>query len=66
MARRRYTRGEVPGARLYWLDTGWGCGGVFVLKGRIVGGASIFSRLAGQKLKDLPGRYKSKKVKKKR
>lgn len=66
MTMARYVRGDAPGASLYWLDTGWGCGGVYVSKGRVVGGAAIFSKLGGQKLKDLPNRYKSKKVKRER
>lgn len=54
----RYQRGIVPGTRLCWLDTGWGCGGVCIRNGRIIGGAAIFSKLHGQRLKDLPRRYR--------
>lgn len=62
MSKRRYIRGEVQGARLVWLDTGWGCGGVFIRDGRIVGGAAIFGKLGGTRIKDLPRRYRWKKV----
>jgi hypothetical protein len=62
MGKTRYIRGDVPGARLYWIDTRKACGGIFVRSGRIVGGAGSFSRLAGLKVKDLPKRYTVKKV----
>lgn len=62
MIRSSYKRGVVKGARLWWLDTGWACGGVFVRKGRIVGGAPIFRKFGGQRIRDLPGRYKVQRV----
>lgn len=46
---------------LYWLDTGWACGGVLVDNlGKIVGGAPIFKKLLGQQLIEVltRGRYK--------
>lgn len=57
-----YIRGHVDGARLYWLDAKFGCGGVYVRNGKIVGGAAIFSKLAGQDIKSLPKWYRVKKV----
>ena len=36
---------------LWWLDTGWACGGIYVEEGFIVrGGAPIFRKLIGQTL----------------
>jgi hypothetical protein len=52
--------GEIEafvGADLYWIDTGWACGAVFVIEGRIVGGAPVFRRLRGQTLSRLPAAY---------
>ncbi len=62
MGKTRYIRGDVPGARLYWIDTKKACGGILVRGGRIVGGAGSFSQLAGRKVKDLPRWYKLAKV----
>ncbi len=43
---------------LCWLDTGWGCGGVFIDgEGTIVGGAPIFRKLFGRNIHVLPYRW---------
>lgn len=48
------------GKKLYQLDTGWACGGIFVENGTVVGGASIFRKLFGSKLTKLKQVYKVK------
>lgn len=38
---------------MYWIDTGWACGGVFVKDDIIIGGAPIFKRFFGQPIINL-------------
>jgi len=38
---------------MYWIDTGFACGGVFVKDGIITGGAPIFKRFFGQPIINL-------------
>lgn len=38
---------------MYWIDTGWACGGVIVEDDIIVGGAPIFRRFFGQPIINL-------------
>jgi uracil-DNA glycosylase family 4 len=50
-------------ADLYQIDTGWGCGGIFVENGIIVGGAPIFKKLFGETLDKIRRTYKTTMVK---
>lgn len=43
----------------YQLDTGWACGGIEVVDGKIVGGAPIFRRLVGQRIESLAQSYRT-------
>jgi hypothetical protein len=46
-------------AELWWLDTPFGCGGVYTIGGQIVrGGAPIFNRLTGYHIDKLPPSHK--------
>ena len=38
---------------MYWIDTGWACGGVIVENDIIVSGAPIFKRFFGQPIDSL-------------
>lgn len=38
---------------VYWIDTGWACGGVIVENDVIIGGAPIFKRFFGQPIINL-------------
>ena len=47
----------------YWIDTGWGCGGIRTLGGHVVkGGAPIFRQLYGESVAKLQKIYKLKKL----
>lgn len=42
----------------YWLDTGWGCGGIIIRNGKVERSAPIFRKLIGQTVERLRKRYK--------
>ena len=45
--------------RLYWVDTGWGCGGLLVdEKGIVRDSAPIFRRFLGQSIERLSRAYR--------
>ena len=44
---------NVEEMELYWIDTGWACGGVIVNKNIIVETAPIFSKFMGQSINKL-------------
>lgn len=44
--------------KLYWIDTGWACGGIWVKDGFVVNGAPIFRKFNGQTLEKLMKSYK--------
>lgn len=37
----------------YWVDTGYACGGIKVVDGRVVQGAPIFNRMIGRPFSQL-------------
>jgi len=41
----------------YWIDTGWGCGGIITSNGIVVDGAPIFRKLRGQLVSKLSKYY---------
>lgn len=43
---------------LYWIDSKWGCGGIFVKDGIIVGGAPVFKKFIGQSIQKISNYYK--------
>lgn len=51
---------EKPNTIWWQLDTGWGCGGVATVDGRITAAAPIFRKLLGQHLETVvkKGGYK--------
>lgn len=51
--------------RLYWIDTGWGCGGIIVAPNNIIipGGAPIFKKFIGQSIEKLKRSYKIQEIK---
>jgi hypothetical protein len=52
---KRLAMQEVPGD--YWIDTGWGCGGIVVRGGKVVDGAPIFRKLIGEPIAKLARIY---------
>ena len=54
----------LPGHRWYWINTGWGCGGIEAnRRGVVINGAPIFRSLRGQTVEHLRGSYEIVEVK---
>ena len=48
--------------RLYWIDTKWACGGIWVKNKIVYEGAPIFRKFIGQSINRLKQIYQVKKV----
>lgn len=48
--------------KLYWCDTGWGCGGLLVNGQKIVGGAPIFRKLIGSSIGRISAIYDCRRI----
>lgn len=46
----------------WWVDTGWACGGLEVVDGRVVGGAPIFGKFCGQRFERIRKHYRTKQL----
>lgn len=46
----------------YWIDTGWGCGGIKCIDDIVIEGAPIFRKLFGSSIRTLEKIYKVEKL----